>query len=60
MNRLRTNVAWWLRGIAKWFNARAERIEPIKLSTAAAKSRLYVASKAIADDIIERARRTHA
>lgn len=62
MMRIRPNLPWWLRGIAKWFNARAEAIDPIKINrpAAAPPTRLYLTSKSAAEAIIERARGTHA
>lgn len=59
MTRTRTNLAWFLRGIAKWFNVRAEALDPIKLNRptlATTSSRAYMTSKSQAEQIIERAR----
>jgi hypothetical protein len=58
MMRLRTNLAWRLRGIAKWINARAEQLEPIKISRSAPQStsRAFLTSKSMAERIIDRAR----
>lgn len=56
---LRMQFAWFLRGIAKALNERANRIDPIKLHplpVTPAKPTLYVASKTAADQIIARAR----
>lgn len=73
--RLRPNLAWALRGIARWLNSHAERIEPIKINrpigsdlvgkrTPLTHKRIelahFNASKSAAHDAIERARQLKA
>jgi len=62
--RLRSAIAWNLRDYAKWINSLADSIEPIKLNLTANCALVssvrakpdYRASKALADEIIEKAR----